>query len=220
MPQGDEQRHVVVFDCNVYLDVGRALGAPFTWEAFNAQVASLTKVAVPHPKMPVLDSLRAIALCTSGRFAGTEVLEVWTNAHIDKMVRGKARTPATPDPLTGFKGLGWSRRQAQGIVNDLIGSLVQQSNGGTLGSHVPSGNPPLDHEDGMVYGACAQLASDDPICKVYCVTRDRGFLTAYREGALADHTRVVTPAKFIALIRAARFEVSTRAMRPPPSASA
>jgi hypothetical protein len=66
----------------------------------------------------------------------------------------------------------------------------------------------------MVYGACAALATDDPLCKVYCVTRDRGFLTAYGAGELSTHTRVLTPAKFISLNRAARFECSTRAMRP------
>ena len=216
MTDGGEQRHAVVFDCNAYLDVGRVLGSPFSWDAFNDHLAQLSKVAVPHPTDRMHDSLRAIALCTSGRFAGDEVLEVWTSAHIDKIVRGKAMQSVEPDPETGYFGLGWSREHAQGMVSDLIGTLTEQSNGGTLGDGpTAASNPPLDHEDGMVYGACAALAGNDPLCNVYCVTKDRGFLTAYANGELATHTRVITPSKFIGLVRTARNACSIRRMLPP-----
>lgn len=205
----------MVFDCNIYLDVGRALGAPFSWKAFEAKVAQLSKAAVPHPFDQAFDSVRAIALCTSGRFAGSEPVEVWTSAHIDRVVRGKAMQSTVPDPETGFRGLGWSQEDAQGIVTDLIGSLTERSNGGTLGSDVvrPEGRPPLDHEDGLVYGGCCWLAGEDPLCKVYCVTHDRGFIEAYKKRRLAAHTRVLTPAKFIALNRVARNQMSIRRVR-------
>jgi hypothetical protein len=212
---GDEsQRHAVVFDCNVYLDVARLIGPPFSWEKLSSAAAKLTRIAVPHPTDPAHDSLRAIAMCTSGKFAGEEVLEVWTNSHIDKVVRGKAQQPTTPNPVTGYRGLGWSHEHAQALVDELIGTLIGLSNGGTLGAHHPDGNPPLDHEDGMVYGACRSLSGEDPLCRIYCVTRDKGFLDAYTSGALSNHSIVLAPGKFVALLRAARVRYSIRGMRP------
>jgi hypothetical protein len=211
---GDEaQRHAVVFDCNVYLDVACALGEPFSWEKFDAATARAAKAAVPHPDDPSLDSVRAVAACASGRFAGDETVEVWTNAHIDKIVRGKAVQPSIADRNTGHRGLGWCLTSGNALVTDLIPGIAQRSNGGTLGDHYPDGNPPLDHEDGMVYGACRKLASEDPLAHVYCVTRDRGFLSARKEKRLGDHSKVITPAHFVGLTRAARSHYSVQQMR-------
>ncbi|MFC4951253.1 hypothetical protein [Pseudonocardia sp. GCM10023141] len=206
-------RHVVVFDCNVYLDVASVLAAPFDWAAFDAAVARLAKAPVPHPTDPALDSLRAVAGCTSGRFAGKETLEVWTSAHIDATVRSKAKHPSIPDPRTGYRGLGWSQSDAQGLVDELIHGATERSDGGTLGNCIPDGNPPLDHEDGLVYGACRKLAGDDPLATVYCVTRDRDFLGARTAGSLSGHTKVITPSTFVGLIRAARASFSIERMR-------
>lgn len=196
------QRHIVVFDCNIYLDAALLVGPPFTWEKFDALVAKLTDKNIA--KAAGHDSARAIAVCQSGRFAADEVLEVWTSAQIDKIVRGKARQSVTPDERTGYRGLGWTNENANKLVTDLIGSLTESSNGGSLGGNIPDGNPPLDHEDGMVYGACRELSSSDPLCLVYCVTRDKGFIKAYENGELGDHSRVLTPSKFVGLVRAAR----------------
>ncbi len=211
--EDQSQRHVVVFDCNVYLDVACLLGSPFSWEKFDAAAARVVKETVPHPCDRAVDSLRAIAACTSGRFAGDETVEVWTNAHIDAIVRYKAAKSSIADPRTGLRGLGWSRGCAQALVDDLIFGTAHRSSGGTLGDHYPDGNPPLDHEDGMVYGACRRLASEDPLAHVYCVTNDKGFLIAYREERLNDHSRVLTPSMFVGLIRAARVQYSMRQMK-------
>lgn len=214
---GEEpQRHIVVLDCNIYLDVARLLGPPFRWSELSKAAAQMAREPVPHPMGQMYDSLRAVAICTSGRFAGDETLEVWTNAHIDRLVRGKAMQPITPDPTTNLRGLGWSRDDAQTLVTELIEGLTSQSNGGTLGSGgFPDGNPPLDHEDGMVYGACRSLAGDDPLAKVYCVTRDGGFIGSYQAGSLGNHSRVVTPAMFVAGVRSARSQYSTQRMLRP-----
>lgn len=202
----EQQRHVVVFDVNVYLDVANLLGPPFTWDKLSKAAASVAREPVPHRNDLAYDSLRAIAACTSGRFAGSESLEVWTNAHIDKMVRSKARQPASPDPRTGHRGLGWGGDEANGLVTELIEGLTARSLGGTLGDTYPDGNPPLDHEDGMVYGACKWLAGDDPLCMVYCVTRDRGFISAHSNGSLTKHSYVLTPTRFLLLLRSARTQ--------------
>jgi hypothetical protein len=204
------QRHLVVFDCNIYLDAAHLLSQPFSWPKFDAAAARLARLPMPHPTDGANDSLRALAACTSGRFAGEEALEVWTSSHIDKIVRGKAQHPNTNDPSFEHRGLGWSRADADALVDDLIYGLVERSGGGSVGQLVPDGNPPLDHEDGMVFGACRYLAGDDPLAHVYCVTRDRGFLDAYKARSLSNHSRVMTPATFIALTRAARTQYSIR----------
>ena len=206
------QRHLVVFDCNIYLDTASVLGEPFKWTDFDAAAARLARIPVPHPQNGAHDSLRALAACTSGRFAGDEALEVWTSSHIDTIVRGKASQPASGDPTTAPRGLGWSKEAAQGLLDDLVYGLVEMSGGGSVGDLFPDGNPPLDHEDGMVFGACRHLAREDPLAHVYCVTRDRGFVEAYAAGKLSRHSHVLTPAKFVALTRAARLHYSIRRM--------
>lgn len=202
----EQQRHVVVFDVNVYLDVASLLGPPFTWDKVSKAAASVARGPVPHRTDLAYDSLRAIAACTSGRFAGSESLEVWTNAHIDKMVRSKAQQPVSPNPRTGYRGLGWGGDEARALVTELIEGLTARSLGGTLGDTYPDGNPPLDHEDGMVYGACKWLAGDDPLCRVYCVTRDRDFIAAHSNGSLTKHSYVLTPTRFLLLLRSARAQ--------------
>lgn len=207
----EPQRYVVVFDVNVYLDVARLLEAPFSWAGFSAAAAQHARTSVPHPSDPRVDSLRAVAACQSGVLAGDDPLEVWTSAHIDRLVRAKAQQPVSQGSGTG---LGWSPEHAQALVADLVYGIVEDSSGGTLGDVTPDGNPPLDHEDGLVYGACRRLSGEDPVATVICVTRDRGFLGSYREGRLGGHTRVITPAAFVGFVRRSRFARVTRSMRP------
>lgn len=212
----EPERHVVVLDCNIYLDAAYAVGPPFRWAKFDALVAGMARQPVPHPGGQQLDSLRLIAMCTSGRFAGDQPVEVWTNSHIEGVVRSKAIQPTVPDPKTGYRGLGWTEEAADSLLDVLVDDLTAWSNGGTLGSsHMPDGNPPLDHEDGMVFGACRWLAADDPLAHVYCVTRDSGFLKSYQAGALGSHTTVLPPAKLVAAMRLARQSQSMRGMPPP-----
>jgi hypothetical protein len=215
---GEPTRHAVVLDVNIYLEVGALLGPPFTWDKFDELIARSGPNRQSGERQE-LDSLRLVAACTSGKFAGDEPLEVFTNSHIDRLVRRKAMHPAVPVSVSGSRrrGLGWKADDAQGLVDDLIYGLVEMSNGGTLGEAPGTdGYPPLDHEDGMVYGACRVLAGQDLLCKVYCVTRDNGFLDAARSGRLSGHSKVVTPAAMTELIRRARLNVSLGKMRPSP----
>jgi hypothetical protein len=209
MPAVAAQRHVAIFDCNVYLDVAETLGQPYTLAAFNKRAAQVGRDAVPHGDSKN-DSLRALAVCTSGRFAGAETLEVWTSDHIDRMVRNKATHPTSRDPATGFRGLGWSQSNADALVSDLVYGVVRASGGGTIGHAFPDGSPPLDHEDGLVYGACREVMRADALCRTYCVTNDRPFLADYRAGRLPGHTIVLAPAQFLALVRSARAGVGAR----------
>ena len=208
-------RHVLVLDVNVYLEVASLVGEPFTWANFNTIAARVAREACPHQNAAV-DCLRTIAMCQSGKFAGEDVVEVWTNAHIDRLVEYKAKQSTVRDQ-DGHRGLGWSAANAEDLVDDLVYGTTANSNGGTLGSvHMPDSNPPLDHEDGMVFGAGRYIAGDDPLSVVTVVTMDRGFVDEYRAGKLSPHVRVVFPGPMAAAMRAARQRLSIRAMRPPP----
>lgn len=206
-------RHLVVFDVNVYLDVAFVLGAPFSWENFDAAAASVAQVPVPHPD-GAYDSLRAIAACQSGMFAGSETIEVFTNDHIEDLVHSKAQHPVVPAVGSDHKGLGWTRGHADALLEEFVWEVGNRSSGGCVPTEVPDGSPPLDHEDGMVYGACKYLAGEDPLSTVYCVTRDKGFLDAAKAGRLSGHTKVVHPAKFVGLVRSARARLGAKRMRP------
>jgi len=213
MADPSPQRHVVVFDCNVFLDIGSLLGG-FSWEDFSAHAARNRTEALPATDARV-DSLRAAAVTTSGRFAGAEPLEVWTSDHVERMVRSKAVQPI--DGPEDRKGLGLTAPDAGRLVDDLVGGLVDKSGGDSVGTVYPEGDPPLDHEDGLVFGACRWLASEDPLSVVYCVTRDQGFLKAYERGELGTAVRVLSPATFLRLVRAARAMVGAAQIRPRPA---
>ena len=207
-----------MLDVNIYLEVAELLGPPFSWEKFDERVARSGPLRKPGERQE-LDSLRMVAACTSGKFAGDDPLEVFTNSWIDRLVRRKAMAPAVPVAVSGSRrrGLGWSADDAQRLVDDLVYGLVERSNGGTVGEMPGTdGRPILDHDDGMVYGACRFLAGDDPLCNVYCITRDGQFLEAYRSGKLLRHSRVLTPAAMTALIRHAKLNSALRSMRPNP----
>lgn len=145
-PKIAARRHVVVFDCNVYLDVAQLTGEPFTWAQASKIAAQHASSPIPFKAEPAVDSLRAIAVCTSGRLAGEELLEVWTSEHIRATVVYKAMQSAKPDPTTGYRGLGWSQRNAESLADELLAGIVNQSGGGDTGPQFPDGNPPLDHE--------------------------------------------------------------------------
>ncbi|MBW0275013.1 hypothetical protein ATM97_27820 [Nocardia sp. MH4] len=204
------QRHIVVFDCNVYLDVAALVGPPFSWDEFDEVVARLTKNSSPTVMVDRAprngrvypDSIRALALCTSGNFAGLETMHVGVNDSIQTLVFRKA-----------MQDLGWSRADAATLLSEMIGGLVDWSDGFTIIDNYPDSNPPLDHEDGMVFGACRKLASDDPLSRVYCVTRDIDFLDYHRMGQLQNHTIVLPPPQFVSLVRAARNPASRMAPR-------
>jgi len=114
---------------------------------------------------------------------------------------------------TAYSGLGWSSEAARRLVEDLILYLVKKTGGGILGGYFPDGNPPLDHEDGMVYGLCRALAREDPLAEVFCVTHDRGFLDAGRKGMCGQHSRVISPARLVLEGRRASTQAAIRRMR-------
>lgn len=66
----------------------------------------------------------------------------------------------------------------------------------------------------MVYGACRVLASEDPLSRVYCITRDKGFIAASVNGGLTNHTKVLHPTTFVQLVRAARASHAGPRVRP------
>ena len=174
----------------------------------------MAKTPVPHPNDGAYDSLRAVATCLSGTFAGSATVQVFTNDHIEDMIHSKAQHPLNPPPGTDIKGLGWSYEDATALLEDFVWEIGNRSSGGCIPSNMPDGNPPLDHEDGMVYGACKYLAGDDPLATVYCVTRDGPFREAARAGKLSGHAKVVHPATFVGLVRSARARLAVRRMRP------
>jgi hypothetical protein len=189
--------HLAVFDCNIYLDVARILGAPFSWARFNAEAAKSTQLGVPADDRRV-DALRAVAVSMSGRFAGPHLLEVWTSNHIDDLVWRKA-----------VQDLGWSTEDASGLVEDLVREVVyDRSGGGSVGDvQIAWGCPPLDHEDGCVYATSRDAGEAGVASSVrYCITNDRGF----REQAPFSNVVTLYAWEWVELVRASRRRLAMR----------
>lgn len=213
--EGD--RHAVVFDVNVYLDVARILGPPFSWKSFDEAVVAARKAPVPHPSDRRLDSLRAIAVSASGRFAGRQSLEVWTSDHIADLIEIKAAQP-TDGETPELTGLGWSASDARGLLVDLHDDLVWDMTGGASVGEVrrPDGTPPLSHEDGCVFTTARRCATDDPDVYYhrYLVTCDTDVLDA----TLPSDVEVLSPGDWVLLVRRLSADVLMASMRPKPEA--
>lgn len=206
--------HTVVFDVNVYLDVARLVGAPFSWEKFELAAAQFTGSPVPNVRDRRADSLRAISFCLEGRFAGKDRIQVWTSHHIDELVRLKACQP-TDGPTPEESGLGWSEDDAYGLLEDLVHDVVFDKTEGGLATYVGvDGHPPLSHEDACVFTTAQAAAVDEaPPSIKYCVTRDRRFRNAT---GLDDRVLRLYPSEFVEMTLRSRRAVAMRAMRPAP----
>ncbi|MEV6348451.1 hypothetical protein [Actinoplanes sp. NPDC051851] len=201
----------MVFDVNVLLDVADLVGPPFTWEKFRDAATRCGAAPVPCQADRRFDSLRAVALTTSGRFAGPELVEVWTSDHIDGLLVRKARQPRDGETAE-TRGLGWSAEHAEDLLHDFLYDLVYDVTGGArMEILAVDGHPPLDHEDACVFTTALQAARDvAPPSIKYCVTRDRGFRQAT---GLSGNVLVLYPDEFIALVRRSRNALAMRRMR-------
>lgn len=163
----------VVLDVNVYLDVAREIGDPFSWEKFDAALTG-------SPSHSVL----TVAALRSGTTPDGVQVEVWTSDHIDYLVALKASLPVVADEERD-RGLGWSEAGAQTLVDLLVGDLTDVTNGGSIGE-VPTsyGTPPLDHEDGCVYATIRDCGHADIYYDRQCLTRDGHFLRSRLPGLI------------------------------------
>ncbi len=208
---------VVVFDVNIYLDVARLLGAPFSWDRYQAFLRDNRSAYVPNGSSSAIDSAFAISHSLSGEFSGGVGLQVWTSNHIDNLVMTKAGQPSREEleARAAFGqsvrdedcGLGWTSEASELLVHDLVYTVVyDETDGGSVGDITfPIGNPPLDHEDGKVF-ATARMAGCEVAgeqCVTYCVTRDHGF--RHPKTPLPRTVTVLYPHEWIALLRKARY---------------
>ncbi|GAA2542280.1 hypothetical protein GCM10010435_07350 [Winogradskya consettensis] len=159
-----------------------------------------------------MDSLRAVAVTTTGRFAGPDLLQVWSSDHIDRLLVNKAQQPRN-GATAESRGLGWSPADANALLTDFLDELVYDMTGGGRVEIVGvSGNPPLDHEDARVYTTAMRAAADATLPSIkYCVTRDREFRCAKD---LDGHVEILYPDEFLTLVRRSRAALAVGGMRP------
>ena len=214
----EPQRHVVVFDCNVYVDAARSFPPPASWDDIADAVVLHNKAEfTPRLALRQLDSIRALAIASSGWFRPGEPLEIWIGDHITDTVDRILQLSTEPD-ARGHCGLGWRQADATAFVEDIMLHRMRLTGGTHVGDPFAEDAPPLDHEDGKVFGICREVTRRDPTITCYCVTNDqKTFIVHARKGALGSHTKVLTPSQFLALVRAARMPSTLRGLAFPTS---
>lgn len=179
-PHIDQGRLLVVLDANVLLDVATLVGEPFTWSKFDA-------IAAAAPGTHAGASVRAVQLLRGGQHPDGRRIEVWTSDHIDQLVAVKAHQSRTANDERD-RGLGWSRENAQGLVDALVVDLLQDTGGDSVGTvQISYGSPPLSHEDGCVYATARAAGHEGVFYDRVCLTRDRFFLEASLPGLIDVH---------------------------------
>jgi len=186
--------HLVVLDCNIYLDVARVLGEPFDWALLSHVVAKYRSGPLPNPAFPMLDSLFVVASLMSGRFAGSASAEVWISDHIEDMIDFKLE-----------HDLHWSDPGRAAFFKDFVHDLVQaRTSGDSIGEiQIPYGSPPLDHEDGLVFATVNTAGYTDTSYFKYCVTGDTEFCRARLPGL----NRVFAPHQWVHYVRSAQAKL-------------
>lgn len=206
---GDKPPAVVVFDVNIYVDLAELVTQPFDWNQLVAAASAHWNDALPHPTDARLDSLRAVLMSKTGRVGTTEAserLEVWTSAHIDRLVVKKVH-----ENVTDVAGNDWTLVNAEDLLDKLVYDLVfDLTSGATLGEiKLPLNFPPLDYEDGCVMRT-AKEAGEEPETRRYCVTRDRDFREACRADQLEPSVQVLYPHEWVTALRTARRPAMSR----------
>jgi hypothetical protein len=197
-------RHVVVFDVNVYLDVADLVGEPFSWERFEDLALQHARDPVPHPSDRRLDALRALAVSKSGKFIGPQPLEIWSSDHINNLVQSKAEA-----------ALGWTVQTSRDLLATLVDDLVyDMSNGGSVGEvQRGEGSPPLDHEDSFVFATAhgAPLDPEGDYWYRYCITSDVQFRESREQ--LSSDVLVLYPHEWITHVRRVRSRAGFNRIR-------
>lgn len=190
-----ETHHVVVLDCNIILRLANYFRASFTIDDVNTLLKQHKSIS-PDISAPVIDAAMALTFChRKTTFAG-EPLTFVTSRHILDTIKYKANQPQQKH------GLGLSTECATNLA-ELLAQLSEQSYGRVVERHeqTAENNPPLDHEDGMVYGLCRKLSGEDAYYLVWCVTFDKGFIADAKLFPLKDIIQVETPRNFISYHR-------------------
>ncbi|WP_408929953.1 hypothetical protein ACKFR8_09925 [Corynebacterium axilliensis] len=190
----DSTHHVVVLDCNIILTLASHFDGSFTPSEVKALVA---RSAVRATSQPILNAARAFMLATRGETFTGQPISFVTSRHILNTVIHKATQPSQ-GPTQEQQGLGLHRRVAEDL-SDFFENLSMDSFGSVIEPHqqVAENTPPLDHEDGMVYGLCRFLSGMDSRFHVWCVTSDRDFIAHAKTFERANFIRVVAPGEFV-----------------------
>ncbi len=162
--------HHVLFDCNVFIMLFNHFGPNLHWP----DVVGLA--AEPEVKGSLPSNIRDIITCMSfvksGRRPDGSRVRVWGSGHVQDTVVYKMRHSG--DNVWAERDRGAS----QLIMDSFYDFFGQELFAGVVGTseHGAERNPPLDHEDGMVYGACRTIAGQNPVDVVWLITFDRSFI--------------------------------------------
>ena len=186
-----DTHHVVVLDCNIILRLADYFRHSFTVDNVETLLKHYKSIT-PSINTRVIDAAKALTLCNKKTTFAGEPLTIATSRHILDIITYKENKSRQ------LGGLGLSMDCATDLA-DFLAQLSEQSYGRIVERHdqTVEHNPPLDHEDGMVYGLCRKLAGEDSQYLVWCVTFDKDFIANAKSFPLSQVIRVETPCNFI-----------------------
>ncbi len=185
---------IAVFDMNIYLNVARLVGEPYSRNKLHNRL--ITPIVNPNERLKqIIDSAKLVAVVNSGVFAGNQPLEVWTS---DWIVKGSINVA---NRSVGANGLGWNLPNAQALGTELIfGTVVSPSRGSQLPTDKKVKFDDLSPDDSQVLNTALQARALNPGSDVICVTNDGPFRnTAWNEDVI-----MMTSNELLTLITTAR----------------
>lgn len=202
--------HVVVFDVNVWMDLGRRDPGLKSFEDV-VEAAKSHWVTGPASGDRLTCSLLAVACCALGYHPSPFRLEAWTSEHIDETLVHQLQQPPGDGSSTG---LGWSEHDARAFLDKVVyGAGIDASGGGSIDGPIADGGEVLGNEDSKVYTTARKAAGTEYIARRFLVTNDYGILSKASSLRFVD---VLSPAQFVRLVLEIRRKASqVRGPRPP-----
>ena len=178
---------IVLLDINVYLDVGRWLGPPYSLGRLNLGLTMPDPQ--PTPLMRVYrESSRLVAICNSGNYTAGQKLQVWSSTWIASQTIKVAARP------TSVKGLGWTGDHAYDLYKRLIyDSLVVPTNGTILETNRFATFSGLSPDDAQVLSSAFEAKDCNVDSKIVCVTNDKDF----RDSTSCQGITMLSPSGFL-----------------------
>lgn len=151
---------------------------------------------------------RAVLLAGKGGTPFHEPIYIYSSDHIIGTIERKARQPRRANRPED-QGLGLGEAVVAEILDDFLIFLTNETGGRvvTFSEQTADKTPPLDFEDGMVFGLCNRLRGEDARNFIWCLTFDKRFIEDAKTFGDSSNIRVCPPEHFVSFIKSQTTQI-------------
>ena len=157
------------------------------------------------------EAARAVLLAGKGSTPFLEPIYIYSSDHIIGTIERKARQSRHAN-RSEDQGLGLGKAVVTEILDNFLIFLTRETGGRVVAfsEQTADKTPPLDFEDGMVFGLCNRLRGEDARNLVWCLTFDKRFVEDAKTFGDSSNIRVCPPKHFVSFINSQTTQIMQR----------